>query len=328
MKIQKSLAKIMIVTALAGSFVTVANVITPTMQVASADSSTTKALSKAYVVYGAGSSNQSQIASTLGVTDTYTKLTTTGADASYIGLSGIADSAMISSVALAPAEPGTGTLVNIKDFNGANNITKITSQQYAMAATMAGVQDVIITVTANQPVSGEAALAGVYKALATDGIQVDSQNTQAANSVMDATSGAIDANKDDSSYAGKLTSAVTTTSGQIAEKKQDGQNITINVIINQLNINLEKQGIDDQTTTAQTQKIATALKDVSDAPISNSAAYVKNAKNLGNKLKNSAGDIMAKAENFANSADAKKAANWFMENIWNPVVNWVKGIIG
>ncbi|MCM0583282.1 DUF1002 domain-containing protein [Weissella diestrammenae] len=326
-KFKKSFIGVMVAVALGGSMSLASVAILPVNRTVSAASSTTnKALSKAYVVYGAAASNTSQVATTLGVTNSYAKLTTTGSDASYIGLSGISDSAMISSVALAPAEPGTGTLVNIKKFNGQDNITKITSQQYAMAATMAGVQDVIITVTANQPVSGEAALAGVYKALDTDGIQVNSQNTEAANSVMSATSSAIDANKDDSSYAGKLTSAVTTTSGQLAEKKQAGQNITINVIIDQLTINLQKQGIDDQTTSAQTKTIATALQAVNEAPISNSAAYVDNAKKLGSKLKNSVGDIMAKAENFANSEDAKKAANWFVENIWTPVVNWFKGI--
>ena len=72
---------------------------------------------------------------------------------------------MISSVAIAPGDPGSGVKANIKDYNGSNNITQVTSQQYAMVAQMAGVTDVSIVVTANRPVSGESALTGVYKGL-------------------------------------------------------------------------------------------------------------------------------------------------------------------
>ncbi|MDR3189657.1 MAG: DUF1002 domain-containing protein [Lactobacillaceae bacterium] len=286
----------------------------------------TKALSKAYVVYGAGSSDRSEVGKILGATTDYTELTTTGSDGSYLGLSGVSDSAMISSVSLAPAKAGTGTLVNIYKYNGQNTITQVTSQQYAMAATMAGVKDIIINVTANQPVTGEAALAGVYKALATDGIQLDQENTTAANSLLSSTSTAIQENKDDADYPGKLTAAVTDSAAELAEKKQAGTNITINVIGNTFNTNLTKQGIANQTSEAAKSAIVTSLQAVNAAPISDSKEFVDNAKGVADTLKNSAGDIMAKAKDFANSQDAKKAANWFVQNIWNPLVSWVKSI--
>ena len=330
MKTSKVITTILLATSLIGATaVTTTVFVTPTAVVSAAGTTNVqnRALSKSYVVYGAGASDQSTLASTLGVTDNYTKLTTTGADAAtYLNISGVADSAMISSVSIAPAEPGTGTLVNIKDYNGQNNITQVTSQQYAMAATMAGVNDVIITVTANSKVSGEAALAGVYKALATDGINLDESNTTAANDMLSATQIAVNENANDSSYPGKLTSAVTTTAGELAEKKQDGTNITVNVAINQLNVNLDKQGIAGKTSEAAVQQMGQALVGVANAPISDSKAFVDNAKDLSNKLENSAGDIMAKAKDFANSEDVKEAANWFVTNIWNPLVNFFKGL--
>lgn len=276
-------------------------------------------LSQPYVAYGAAAQQKHQVAQTLGATAKYAVLTTTGADARYIGLSGVSDAAMISSVALAPAEPGTGTLVNIEPFEGQNNILQVKSQQYAMAATMAGVKDVIITVTANKPVSGEAALAGVYKALDQDGIPLNDQNTSAANNVLSATSGAIQDNADDKKYPGKLTAAVTETAGDLAKEKQAGNPITINIIINQLTINLRKQGIEDQTSSAAVQNISQALSEVNAAPISDSKGFIKNTGHLSDKLQSSAGDAMAKVKDFANSADAKEATNWFMINIWEPI---------
>ncbi|MGL5747879.1 MAG: DUF1002 domain-containing protein, partial [Weissella cibaria] len=123
------------------------------------------------------------------------------------------------------------------------------------------------------------------------------------------------------------TSAVTNTASELAEKKQDGQNITINIAIDQLNINLDKQGIAEKTSDAAVQTMAQALVGVADAPISDSSSFVDNAKSLSNKLENSAGDAMAKAKDFANSEDVKQAANWFVTNIWNPIVNFFKGLL-
>lgn len=334
MKRKKLMATLLVATLLVGTTVSVTapSILNHNAVVyaeSSSESSQTKQnLSQSYVVYGAGASNKDTLASTLGVTDNYKSLTTYGSDAKYLGLTGVADSAMISSVTVAPAEPGSGVLVNIKDFNNSNNISKVTSQQYAMAATLAGFSDVIITVTANQKVSGEAALAGVYKALEQDGATVNTDNTSTANSVLEATTGAIQDNADDKSYAGKLTSAVTTTASEIASQKQDGTNITINVIINVLNQNLEKQGISEQTSDAQVSTIANSLSKVADAPISDSSSFVSDTKDVAKKLSDSAGSIMAKAKDFADSEDVKKAANWFVTNIWRPFVSWFKGIFG
>jgi len=286
------------------------------------------ALSKAYVVYGDATQQKYQVAQTLGVNSNYTQLTTKGADASYIGLNNVSDSVMISSVALAPGKEGTGTLVNIESFEGKNNITQVTAQQYAMAATMAGVKDVIITVTANSPVSGEAALAGVYKALEEDGAKLNSENTSAANSVLSSTSDAIADNSDDKNYAGKLTSAVTKTTGEVAKEKQDGKDITINIIIDKLIVNLDKQGIKNQTNDTHINAIANSIQMVNKAPISDSGDFVKASSNLADKLSNSAGDLMAKAKDFANSQDAKDAANWFTIHIWEPIKNFFSGLFG
>lgn len=286
------------------------------------------ALKKPYVVYGSAAQQKHQVGQTLGATSNYTKLTTTGADAAYLGLQGVSDSVMISSVSLAPGKEGAGTLVNIETFEGKNNISQVTAQQYAMAATMAGLKDVIITVTSNAPVSGEAALAGVYKAVEEDGIELNNDNTMAANSVLSATSSAIAENADDAKYAGKLTSAVTETTGEVAADKQAGKTININIIIDKLTINLDKQGIKDQTSADNVNAIATAIQTVNNAPISDSASFVKATNDLAGKLSDSAGDLMAKAKDFANSQDAKEVANWFTIHIWEPIKNFFSGLFG
>ena len=92
-----------------------------------AESSTTKTLNSAYIVYGAGTSTEARenIAKVLGSDSSFKTLTATAADYNtYIakGSSETTDAAMISSVAIAPGDPGSGVKVNIKDYNGENNI--------------------------------------------------------------------------------------------------------------------------------------------------------------------------------------------------------------
>lgn len=291
----------------------------------------TKALSKAYVVYGAGlaSEDKDTVSSALGVKSNYTSLTATGTDyATYLNSAGTSDASMISSVALAPADPGTGVKVNIAKYNGNNNITEVTAQQYAMVATMAGVKDVIITVTADKTVSGESALTGVYKALAADGLTLNSENTQAANSVLDATQPAIDANNDDSKYPGKLMSAVGSVSSDLAKQRQNGDDLATKADIEaMLQKALAKQGIDGKTSSTQINNISIALSKVQQAPVSTSKTYVSNVTNVANNLANSIGDKMASVKDFANSADAKKAEN-FIVQIWNKIVSFFKGLLG
>ena len=208
----------------------------------SASSTQTHTLNKSYVVYGAGAADKDELSNILGVNNDFTTLTATASDyQKYINANdSTTNAAMVSSVSIVPTDPGSGVKVNIKKFNGQSNITKVTAQQYAMVAQMAGVTDVTITVSANRPVSGESALTGVYKALSEDGINLNNQNTQSANQMLSATNDAIDANKNDSSYPGKLMAAVGDTTKQINKQKRQGEQPTQVQIENILNQNLKK----------------------------------------------------------------------------------------
>jgi len=243
-----------------------------------------------------------------------------------LSAAGTTDDSMISAVSLAPADPWTGVKVNIAKYNVSNNITEVTSQQYAMVAPMAGVKDVIITVTADKSVSGESALTGVYKALAADGLTLNSQNTQAANGVLDVTQPAIDSNSSDKKYPGM--SAVGSVSSDLAKQRQNGNELATKADIEEmLQKALAKQGIANQTSSTQITNIAIALRQGQKAPVSTSKTYIKNVTNVADSLANSIGDKMASVKDFANSADAKQAEN-FIVQIWHNVVNFFKGLIG
>ncbi|MDM8331927.1 DUF1002 domain-containing protein [Limosilactobacillus pontis] len=290
----------------------------------SASQNQTHTLKKSYVVYGAGATDKDELNQVLAVGDDFTNLTATASDyQKYINPNGsTTNAAMVSSVSIVPTDPSSGVQVNVKKFNGDNNITKVTAQQYAMVAQMAGVTDVTITVSANRPVSGESALTGVYKAIAADGVDLDSQNTQSANQMLDATNGAIEANKDDSSYPGKLMAAVGDTTKSINQQKKQGETPTKTEIQATFNQNLQERNIYNQTKN-YTGPIINALVQFNNSPISSSKDYSSHVSDTIKNVKNSSGDIMNKAKKFLNSADGQaaqqKAISW-----WDKFVNWLR----
>lgn len=306
-----------------------------TSETSSSESNSHQTLNSAYVVYGAGTSSEvrSQLDDIFGVDSSFKKLTATAADYNkYIanGNSGTTNAAMISSVAIAPSDPGSGVKVNIKNYEGDNNITEVTAQQYAMVAQMAGVKDVTIVVCANRPVSGESALTGVYEALAEDGVQLNTQNTSTANKMLTATQNAIDDNKDDKKYPGKLMAAIGEASKEISKQKQNdnGQNLaTKQDIQDMLDKALAKQGIENKTSDEQKNNIVNALINFQNSPISADKSYTKNVNNTIENVKDSTGNLMNKAKDWMNSkegqAATQNAKNWFER-----FVNWVKNLFG
>lgn len=62
-----------------------------------------------------------------------------------------------------------GINVTIVPYNGTNNITTITSDQYRNAAVTAGVSNANIFITSAVSIDGSGALAGVYAAFAQMG---------------------------------------------------------------------------------------------------------------------------------------------------------------
>ncbi len=284
----------------------------------------TKQLSKPYMVFGAGlsDSERQQVAQVLAGNSSaanFTNLTATGQDyGQYVGNGqATTDSAMISSVALQPADPGTGINVSIKDFDGKDNITQVTPQQYAMAAACAGVKDMNIVVTANTPVSGTSALTGVYKALAVDGIQLNSKNTAAANGLLQATQPAVQANQGDSQYAGKLVQAVLAVAQQVAQDRQNGKMDSASEIQSMLMKQLQKQGIASETPQSAINQIVQALVNFEHAPVAKTSTVVNTIKNVQHNVANN------KNGNMINANDWKDAHMNFFERLWKMIVHAV-----
>ncbi|MCT7730759.1 MAG: DUF1002 domain-containing protein [Lactobacillus crispatus] len=132
-----------------------------------------------------------------------------------------------------------GIKVQILPYQGKNNITTITADQYTNAALTAGIKNCNIYVTSAIPIDGSGALAGVYKALEEQGTDLDQKRIDAAQDEMNTLSGINKENKGKTGYSdSQLNRAI---AGSKKDMAKQGQNITNSkiekIVNNQININ-------------------------------------------------------------------------------------------
>lgn len=284
-----------------------------------------KSLKGSYIVYGSGTlqKNKKEIEKTLSennvLNDAHKSIINANDIYKILGIPDLNDTNVHSSVALAPAKKGTGVLVNINSYKGKNNITMITAQQYALAAELSGVNDVIITVTADQPISGQGALSGLYLALQQDGINISQQNIMAANQVIEATQNTVIQNAKDIDYSGKLNSAIATTAKEIAISP----NIQVNDIQQQLKNNLNKNGILKQTNSKSQNQIAMALNLVNQTKYSHTGHFKQSMNKASHNLNNSQTNNMAQLSDYKEANFKEKIIGYY-----NKTKQWVLTHLG
>lgn len=284
-----------------------------------------RSLQHSYIVYGSGTLNKNKkdvenaLAENNLLQDANKSIVNANDVYKVLGISDLSDTNVHSSVAIAPAKKGTGVLVNINDYNGKNNITMITAQQYALAAQLSGVNDVIITVTADQPIGGQGALAGLYLALQRDGIKISQQNIAAANQVITATQHPVIANANDVKYSGKLNSAIAQTAKDIAISS----NVQNNDIKNQLNNNLQKNGILNKTSNNDQEQIATALNLINQTKYAHTQQFKRVMNTASDNLSNSQTNNMAQLSDYQEANLKDKLVGYY-----NTAKQWVLSHLG
>ncbi len=252
-----------------------------------------------YVAFGGGL-NQSQIEQVsdefgISANDAY-ETTVTGDDvARYLGINSYSTSILISNV-MVKKDTGNGVKVNILT---PNNITQITSNQYANAAITAGVSNCEIDVASLSQATGESALTGVYKALELSGETLDTQRTQVAQEELETTNEIAQNNASNSDFdSSKLDQAIIDIKQQLAEIKQNQGNAATAEQVEQIvNDALKKYNLSDLISQDDINK----LIDFASRYQNSGAVDSQEVLNQLNKLKGQLGGLVDKA----------KANGWF-----------------
>ncbi|MEJ1294414.1 DUF1002 domain-containing protein [Latilactobacillus sakei] len=229
-----------------------------------------------------------------------------------------ADSNVYSSALIQKNNSNTGINVKIVDFNGSNNITTITANQYKNAALTAGVTNATIYVTSAVPIDGSGALGGVYAAFAENGETLNQSQVTAAQDEMSTLSDITQANKGTSGYTdSQLNNAVTGAKKDMANK---GDNLTVNQITNIVNNQLEQNNLTTIINDNQKTQIINLLVKIQDSGALKSDDF----KNQAGKLMD---NIQSNAKNVFDKLNTESNRN-FIQKLFDSIGNFFKNLFG
>ncbi|WP_318764834.1 DUF1002 domain-containing protein [Lactiplantibacillus carotarum] len=230
---------------------------------------------------------------------------------SFTSSSGVWSSAMIEKTS-----SGSGINVKILDYNGSNNITTITANQYKNAALTAGITDANIYITSATPIDGSGALAGIYAAYAKNGNSLNTKQVTAAQNELSTLSGITKENKNKDGYTdAQLNNAVAGAKSEMAKK---GSNVTKNQITTIVNQQITNNNLTNVITNNQKTQIINLLVTIRDSGALNSSSFKTQASSL---MKN----IQSNAKGVFDKLNTKENQN-LLQQIWTAIVNFFSSI--
>ena len=252
----------------------------------------------------------------------YQTITVTGSDlVKYLNPSGdnfTTNSGVWSSAMIQKTSAGSGINVKILDYDGKNNITTITANQYKNAALTAGISDANIYVTSAIPIDGSGALAGVYAAFAKNGDALNQKQVNVAQDEMNTLSGITRENKSKDGYSdAQLNNAV---AGAKSDMAKIGNNISDSQIRDIVNNQIKINHLGNTINNNQKNQIVNILIEVRDSGALKNKNFKAQAAELSKQIEKN-------AQNIFNKFNTPENRNWFQQ-IWDSVVNFFSHLFG
>lgn len=282
---------------------------------------TEEAWTEAVTVYGAALESNPALQNTtkelLGTADSDKVTYVHAADlGKYLNLQS-SDDVLKSSIRIKKLAQGSGLTLTIDQSKG--KITKITEDTYKNALLTAGVTDADVKIAAAEDVTGESALAGVYKAFEAQGETINTNQTQAAQEELDTitTINEQNSNKDGFSQE-QLNKAIAEAKAEIAKQ---GGNLNVDQIKNVVTEKINNNGLNNVLNDNQINLIVNVINNAQNQGVFNK----ENADNLINSAKDYVNDIKS-SDAFKNAADKAKEAGTNLKDsleeqgVWDKIV--------
>lgn len=263
----------------------------------------------------------------LGVNDNYETYSINVNDVSnYIPNSGNL-SYIYSSATIEHKKWGKGVDVKI---DTPDNITKVTSEQYQNAAITAGIKNAEIHIASVEPVTGEGALAGIYKAYEEKGNDLNTEDIQNSNQEMNDLGTISEENKGKDGYSDEaLNASIADIKEQLADIKQNqDKQITQQQVEDTVNKVLDERGLSEILSNNQIQMINNNMVNVanSNALTSDPKAFKQNAKDVLKNIEKNSDDLLNKAKDKAKDLNTEENRN-LLQRIWDGIVEIIQSII-
>ncbi|WP_179396101.1 DUF1002 domain-containing protein [Lacticaseibacillus absianus] len=216
-----------------------------------------------------------------------------------------------------------GINVKIVPYNGTNNITTITADQYRNAALTAGVTNANLYITSAVRIDGSGALAGVYAAFARNGQTLNSAQINAAQSEVNTLSAITSANQDKDGYTDKqLNNAVAGMKKDMANQSNSGtQTLSQNQIGNIVDSQLNANNLTNIITNDQRTQIVNLLVKIQSSGALKSSDFKAQAQKLATSIQNSAKSLFNKLASL-NTAENRN----FLQKVGDSIANFFKAL--
>jgi len=211
-----------------------------------------------------------------------------------------------------------------------DNITKVTSEQYQNAAITAGIKNAEIHIASVEPVTGEGALAGIYKAYEEKGNDLNTEDIQNSNQEMSDLGTISEENKGKDGYSDEaLNASIADIKEQLADIKQNqDKQITQQQVEDTVNKVLDERGLSEILSDNQIQMINNNMINVanSNALTSDPKAFKQNAKDVLKNIEKNSDDLLNKAKDKAKDLNTEENRN-LLQRIWDGIVEIIQSII-
>lgn len=211
-----------------------------------------------------------------------------------------------------------------------DNITKVTSEQYQNAAITAGIKNAEIHIASVEPVTGEGALAGIYKAYEEKGNDLNTEDIQNSNQEMNDLGTISEENKGKDGYSDEaLNASIADIKEQLADIKQNqDKQITQQQVEDTVNKVLDERGLSEILSNNQIQMINNNMVNVanSNALTSDPKAFKQNAKDVLKNIEKNSDDLLNKGKDKAKDLNTEENRN-LLQRIWDGIVEIIQSII-
>ena len=211
-----------------------------------------------------------------------------------------------------------------------NHITKVTSEQYQNAAITAGIKNAEIHIASVEPVTGEGALAGIYKAYEEKGNDLNTEDIQNSNQEMNDLGRISEENKGKDGYSDEaLNASIADIKEQLADIKQNqDKQITQQQVEDTVNKVLDERGLSEILSDNQIQMINNNMVNVanSNALTSDPKAFKQNAKDVLKNIEKNSDNLLNKAKDKAKDLNTEENRN-LLQRIWDSIVEIIQSII-
>ena len=211
-----------------------------------------------------------------------------------------------------------------------DNITKVTSEQYQNAAITAGIKNAEIHIASVDQVTGEGALAGIYKAYEEKGNNLNAEDIQNSNQEMNDLGRISEENKGKDGYSDEaLNASIADIKEQLADIKQNqDKQITQQQVEDTVNKVLDERGLSEILSDNQIQMINNNMVNVanSNALTSDPKAFKQNAKDVLKNIEKNSDDLLNKAKDKAKDLNTEENRN-LLQRIWDSIIEIIQSII-